>query len=105
MATRPSNLIVMRAIPASLVMAGLDPAIHLIRRVFDQRWIAGSSPVTQTVIARLERAPSIPEAVAIEPRRRGVLDAPLSRSMTTSCGAAACITATRPDTRAASQAK
>jgi hypothetical protein len=35
---RPSNLIVMRGIPGfvSLVMAGLDPAIHQNRRVFEQ---------------------------------------------------------------------
>ncbi|MGC1551261.1 MAG: hypothetical protein WA806_00610, partial [Bradyrhizobium sp.] len=48
MATRPSNLIVMDAFPelVSFVMPGLDPGIHQIKNneVFEQRWIAGSSP-------------------------------------------------------------
>jgi hypothetical protein len=34
------------------------------------------------VIVRLDRAPSIPEMPALEPRGRGVLDRPLSRAMT-----------------------
>jgi hypothetical protein len=34
------------------------------------------------VIARLDRAPSIPETAVIESMSRGVMDAPLSRSMT-----------------------
>jgi hypothetical protein len=35
-ATRPSNLIVMIEVPASLVMPGLDPGIHPKSMVFDQ---------------------------------------------------------------------
>src|SRR3984957_11255000 len=48
LATRPSKLIVFCAFLdlVSLVMPGLDPGIHQInnKEVFDQRWIAGSSP-------------------------------------------------------------
>src|SRR5690242_12742158 len=43
-ATRPSNLIAMSGISRILVMPGLDPRIHQNEGLFEQRWIAGSSP-------------------------------------------------------------
>src|SRR6266852_4663993 len=61
--------------PLRLVMAGLDPAIHLLRKNF-LRWTRGSSPrVTGGAGARRTVADWVGRAVA-KTRRRGVPQTP-----------------------------
>jgi hypothetical protein len=45
-------LMILIAHPGINVMPGLDPGIHLLRKNFSKRWIAGSSPVKPGTGAR-----------------------------------------------------